>query len=449
MKTVQDIKDQARAELDSAHKIKDTADQEERLMTGEESATFDKHMAASESLEAAALRQQRIEDAEARQTAVEPKKSELGGGPTVEFASPKQSLYCGGTLRAFKGDNAAEKAYRSGKFIQATLFDDAKARQWCNDHGIEVRVMTEGIAAAGGFLVPEEFETAVISLRESYGVARRECYIQPMASDSIVIPRRVSGVTVYPVGETDAVTASDMAFNQVRLTPHEWAAMTRLSNSLAEDAIISVADNLADEMAYAFASKEDNCLFNGDGTGATYSGIVGIRIKMIDGVHLGSYVEAVAAGDNWTEIDDADLLAVMGALPDYARFNAKWYCSPLAKVAVFDRLLRAGAGNTVINLAGPAPASYNGAPIVECNAMPSDDAAAALNDKIMIIYGDMRKAVSMGARRTMTVAADKSRYLEYRQTAILATERFDINVHDIGGAAVTTRGPLVGLLGTS
>jgi hypothetical protein len=37
----------------------------------------------------------------------------------------------------------------------------------------------------------------------------------------------------------------------------------------------------------------------------------------------------------------------------------------------------------------------------------------------------------------MTMKLSEDRYLEYDQTAILATERFDINVHQIGTTTAT------------
>jgi HK97 family phage major capsid protein len=267
-----------------------------------------------------------------------------------------------------------------------------------------------------------------------------------MSGDHTYIPRRAGGVTAYFVGEKDSIIESDKSWNQVELTAKKLGALTRMSTDLSEDAIINIADDLAKEMAYAFAVKEDQCGIDGDGT-STYGGMVGIRTKMIDGNHAYSYVEAAAAGDDWSGIDASDLTNVMGALPLYARANAKWYCSPLAKVAVFDRLMAAGGGNTIQNLASGAPARYMGYPIVEAAAMPTVDAGAALNAKIMLFFGDLSMAATLGDRRGITVKVSNDRYFEYDQIGIQATERFCIVNHDIGGTA--TRGPVVGLLGNT
>jgi len=138
---------------------------------------------------------------------------------------------------------------------------------------------------------------------------------------------------------------------------------------------------------------------------------------------------------------------VMAALPKYARRGAKWHCSPLAKVAVFDRLLRAAGGNTAAMIAAGMPASYNGYPIEEWPSMPENDASAALNNKIMLMFGNMTMSSKMGTRRGITIKALLERYADTDEIGIVGTERYDINHHSITGATSTARGPIVGMLG--
>jgi HK97 family phage major capsid protein len=59
-------------------------------------------------------------------------------------------------------------------------------------HGGNLKAQAEGVNTAGGFLVPSEFETAIIDLREEYGLFRNECRMVPMGSDSMTIPRRAA-----------------------------------------------------------------------------------------------------------------------------------------------------------------------------------------------------------------------------------------------------------------
>ena len=441
--TVIELREQAVKEAEAAREIKDKADQEGRSLTAEEGLAIDKHCNEAERLEKEAARQERLERIEKNQN--EPQKRqvepEFADGRRIEVTTPFRF----GKLRSFKGPDADKNAYVSGRWLLATIFGNAESRQWCREHNIEMRVQTEGVNTAGGFVVPDVMERAIIDLRETYGSARRNVRVVPMSSDHTVIPRRSGGVTAYFIGETTAITASDKSWNQVELTAKKLGALTRMSSDLSEDAIINIADDLADEMAYAFAVKEDACCIDGDGT-ITYGGMEGMRTKMIDGAHAGSYVSAITPGDNWIEIDAGDLLSVMAALPKYARANAKWHCSPVAKVNVFDRLALALGGMTAADIAAGAKPAYGGYPIEEWAAMPTDDAGGALTSKIMIIFGDMRMSTTLGDRRGMTIKKSEERYLEYDQIAIQATERFCVVNHDIGGAA-GVRGPVVGLYG--
>src|SRR4029077_10220309 len=104
----------------------------------------------------------------------------------------------------------------------------------------------------GGFLVPEVLERAIIDLREDYGVFRQLARIRPMASDFVTIPRRTGGLTAVPIGEGSDITESTKGWNNVNLTARKWAVLAKYSSELAEDAIISIAEDLSGEIAYAF-----------------------------------------------------------------------------------------------------------------------------------------------------------------------------------------------------
>jgi len=443
MKTVIEKREQAVAETQAARDISDKVEAESRGMTDEEQAQFTAHMDKSDTLERSAAHQERLEKAEERlqkpQGHVPVEKSD-GRPSDIRITTP--SMLRRGKLRAFTGPNAEANAYRSGKWLQATVFGNAEARQYCRDHSIEMRVQTEGTNTAGGFLVPDQMEQAIIDLRETYGVYRQESRVIPMASDHDNIPRRSSGLTAYFVGETAATTESNMAWNNVELTAKELSALTRMSNSLNEDAIINMTDTLTDEMAYAFAAKEDACGLDGDGTN-TYGGMMGMRVIGIDGVHLGAYVSAITTGNTWGTIDDTDLATLMAAIPAYALPRAKWYVHPAGKAGLFDRLAMAAGGNTAVNLAAGAQPSYAGYPIVSMAAMPA--LATATNSIIVVYFGDLSLASTFGDRRGITLQASTERYIEYRQTVLVGTERFCVVNHDIGGAAAATRGPICGL----
>ena len=85
--------------------------------------------------------------------------------------------------------------------------------------------------------------------------------------------------------------------------------------------------------------------------------------------------------------------------------------------------------------------SYLGYPVVIDQTLPTT--VSTINNVAMLFFGDLRLAATMGERRGIRVKTSDDRYFEYDQIGIQATERVDINVHDLGDA--TTAGPLVAL----
>lgn len=350
---------------------------------------------------------------------------------------PAQARYRHGSLRAFSGEDAMPAAYLAGQFYLASLYGNETARKWCAEHGIEIRnAQSGGDNSRGGVLVPIEVETAIIDLREQYGVARQRCRIRPMGRDSLTIPVRDGGLTAYAVGEAAEITASDKKWKNVELTARKWGVLGKYSSEIAEDAIISMADDLTQEMAYAFAAKEDDCLFNGDGT-STYHGIKGLA----NAVAAGSIYTAAAGNLKFGTLDLADFEGCIGALPEYPGIQPAWFISKAGCWASMMSLINAAGGNTAETLSGTRTPVFLGYPVVwspVLNKTLTDQAST-----IVAYFGDLRLAVEFGSRRGMAVKVSDQRYFENDQIGILGTERYDIVVSSPGTA--TAAGAVVAL----
>ena len=349
-------------------------------------------------------------------------------------------------LRAFGDDRqqARAEAYSAGMWLRGQLLGDEKSARWCQDRGLQIRAASGGIGTAGGFLVPDILSNAVIFLIEEYGIARKSLRTVPMTSDSLSVPRRTGGLTSYYVGENSEITESENSWDLVGLSPKKLAVLSRFSSEISEDAVIDLASWLSMETAQAFAGAEDNAWLNGDGT-STYGGMIGARTKIIDGNHAAGAVDATSGNNTFAEITTGDLDNLVAALPAYAQRNAKFYVSQTAYALIFQRLIEAAGGLTLADMVdGPIKKGYMGYPIEITQKMPSGASTDYIN-KAMILFGDMNKAGMLGSRRGIRAKVDESRYLEFDQTAIMVTERFDINIHDLGDG--TTAGPVVALIG--
>lgn len=344
-----------------------------------------------------------------------------------------------GPLRAFQSE---KKAFEAGAWLLA-ISGSARAAAWCRDNAIPIiKAQGEGTNTGGGFLVPIELMRTIISLREERGAFRASARVVPMADDTGSIPRRTGGLTAYFVAENSAITESESSWDSVGLAAKKLATLTRSSSELTEDATVDLGGWFLSEVAHAFAAKEDDCGFNGDGS-STYSGMRGVTKLLIDGTHDAGKVVAAAGHDTFAEIDNTDLTNLIGKLPAFALPGAKWFGSQMAFATVFCRVAATAGGIIMQNIGGRMVPTFLGWPIQISQVLPQ--VTTDLSGSVMLLFGDLSLAATLGERRGVTVARTENRYLEFDQIAWRGTERVDIVVHDLGDN--TTAGPIVGLVG--
>lgn len=340
-----------------------------------------------------------------------------------------------GKLVAFNGPNADRDAYVTGRWVAANFFNHAPSKRWMKENGIRVRnAMSESEDDRGGVFVPTEMSTNLIRLVEEYGVIRANSMIEPMGSDAKTIPVRVSGLTATPVGETtranegsNTVAAQDVIYTNLELVARKWKVVVKISDELNEDTLISLADQVTNESALAFAYAEDNAGFNGDGT-STYHGITGI----LKAVAAGSIYAAASGNTAFSTLDLLDFITMKGKLPRIAGIQPAWYISQEGYCDSMERLLLAAGGNAVVDIANGGVPRFLGAPVIITNVLNSGLGAQASTN--LLAYGDLRMATRFGDRRMMTMSLTDQRYWDEDQIAIKATERFDFKVCSPGTA---------------
>lgn len=360
------------------------------------------------------------------------KPPEIDGGRRKEIIVPSTARSFS-TLKAYKGPEAEKNAYVFGHVIAAKIFKNNNSRKWLKDHGMS-NALSEDSNEKGGIFVPTETTTEIIRLVEEYGVFRRYAKTKPMKSDRAVEPVRVGGLTAYPVAETNTAnessntgTQSEPQYTNVELIARKWKAWTKMSDELNEDALITMADQLAMEAALAFAYAEDNAGFNGDGTSA-YHGILGV----LNAIAAGSKHVALAGNTGFEELDMADFTAMKGKLPEYPGIQPAWFISKEGYCASMERLMLAAGGNTVANIAAGGAPTFLAAPVVFTNVL-NKTLGAQVSTKL-VAYGDLRMAALFGDRRMMTMSLTNERYWDTDQIAVKFTERMDENIHSRGTA---------------
>jgi HK97 family phage major capsid protein len=353
-----------------------------------------------------------------------------------------------GSLKNFKSDDrgdAVDKALRFGHWLLASK-GNRKSLSFCDRHGIEVKAHTEGVNSAGGFLVPDEFETELISLREQFGVFRREARVRPMSSDTLRVPRRSATLSASFVGEATAGTESTQTFESVLLVAKKAMVLTTVSNELNEDAFVNLADDVAGEIAYAFAKKEDECGFIGTGT-STYGGIQGVVDIIENGTTAVQYYDS-ALSSSFADLSLDNIGAFMGLLPAYADTpNAKFYMHKAVWHGAFEAALTSAGGTSAREIKDgyAGQPTLFGYPVVFTQVMTSGPLTQPTT-----IGRSVRRSLDGGfvwrssSRPTVQISDSALNAFEQDELAIRGTERFDINVHDAGDSSTT--GPIVGLL---
>lgn len=336
--------------------------------------------------------------------------------------------------RAFPGfgPEVENKYARAGQWLRAAVFQHEKAIAWCGEHGVAiVKAAGEGIGSTGGFLVPTELATAILDLREHYGAFRRTARLVPMASDSTVVPRRPGGTGAFFTAEGAPAGESQGNADGVGLTARKIATLIRLSSEIEEDATPDIVDYVANEIAWAFASKEDDCGFNGDGTSA-YGGMRGLAQIVLDGNHGIAKVTAASGHNTFNLLDSTDLGSLMNGVRASAVPNAHWFMSQTAFANTICRLA-AGVGGGYLDtrvIDGVITQCYLGFPIALSQKLPL--VTSTLSGKVMLAFGDMYAAGVLGQRRAITLARSADRFMDQDQIAILGTQRFHAVIHDAG-----------------
>ena len=347
--------------------------------------------------------------------------------------------------------NGMEQAKNFGLFILASVMGNEAAKKQLEDSGIELKritsekAMAEGNQAGGGIVVPTEFIPNLIVLQEKYGSYRRNTTVYPMASDSGIAPKLSSGLLVYCPGEGNAITPSDLTLTSVGLTAKMWCTLTAISAQLDEDSAIPLGELVGRQIAQAFAKKEDEIGFLGDGT-ANYFGHTGITgaLLAVDAAIANIKSLVVGAGNAYSELTLANFEELVGTLPNYADDgDAKWYNSRKFYYTVMVKLaLDAGSANAteIIQGRGVKEKTFLSFPVEFSQAMPKAEA----NSQICTILGNLRMGSYLGDRRMLTIDRSTEVYFANVQIGIRGTQRVAVTVHGVGDT--TDAGPICGLI---
>ena len=362
--------------------------------------------------------------------------------PEVRAEEPKtriEAVPFSGRLRAFEN---ARDAYEVGMWLKAKG-GDAEAKRWCQDHGVEARAQGSTGATTGSAFVPDSLSSTVIRLVDQYSAFAQNATNVVMPSDVVLFPRRTAGASAAWIDENVAITASDPTSNQVTLTAKKVTGAVVIASELLQDSIVSIADWITAELALSLSNAVEAAAWSGNPSNAP--GVAGLVTTHTGGLLASSgatYAASLvtAAGDTPDEVTKANLLAMMGALPQHSRQGARWYCSPFFFASCMQNLDLAQGGS--VGLSQGLGLTFLGSPVVLTDRLPS---GADSTGVIMALYGNMANSSYYGIRQAIEIASSDQVNFLSDQTVIRAVARVAITHANLGSSTVA--GPIIGLVG--
>jgi HK97 family phage major capsid protein len=349
----------------------------------------------------------------------------------------------GTRVKAFTGPGAEQRAEIVGNWFRA-IAGGEKSRQWCVEKRIGLtKATSESTNSAGGFLAPIELDSAIINIRETFGAFRQGAENRPVGSDSQVRPRRLGGLTANFVAEGAAIPESSFQLDAVGTNQKKLAILARGSAELFEDSAADLGEFLTSEIGYAFAGKEDDCGFNGDGS-STYCGISGVSSKLSG---LKSSIAAASGHNTFLTLDTTDIANLMAGVLATAIPGAAWYTSATGYAQTICRLAAVSGGLVATQRPdGTISANYLGFPVRFSGKLP--DVSTSLAGSAMLFFGNLAMSSVLVERQAQTIIAiSRERAFDADQILVRGVQRCDIVNHSVGDAS--TRGPIAQLVGTS
>lgn len=252
---------------EQAKAILDTASEEGRDLSAEESATFDKINADLDTKDA---RIKSIIEAEERSQAIAESRSRLGvptnlGGE----AQPEIDV-----------DDMTIRRLLNGEIRNATF---------------EKRAVTKSSATMVPSSVYDRIVEHLVQANVVRGVAT---VLTTQAGESLAVPKSTAFSTASIVGEGSQASASDPTLGTTTLGAYKYVTLVQLSNELAQDATVDVAGFLARQAGIAIGVATRGHMTTGDGSSKPY----GIVTRSSAGVTGGTGVTGAFTADNLIDL---------------------------------------------------------------------------------------------------------------------------------------------------
>ena len=267
-------------------------------------------------------------------------------------------------------------------------------------------VLSEGVQADGGYLVPEEFERQIVMGLDDANVVRSLAKVITTSAER-KIPIAANHSIAAWTAENGAYTPSQPSFDQKTIDAYKLTDLVTVSIELLQDSMFDLESYIAAEFARAFGIAEEEAFCVGTGSGQP-TGIFTAN---------GGECKITAAANNVVTADE--LFSLVYALKSPYRRNAKWLMNDSTIAAI--RKLKDGNG---VYLWQPSLQAGEPDKLLGYELHTSPYAPAMASDALAIAFGDF-KNYWIADRSGRTVQRLNELYSTNGQVGFVATERVD------------------------
>ncbi len=270
---------------------------------------------------------------------------------------------------------------------------------------MEVKAMSAGTPADGGYTVPLEIERVIDRVLAKASPIRAIATVRQIGGGTYRKPIATAGAASGWVGETGSITQTGTpTLAALDFPAMELYAMPAATQFLLDDSQVDIEQWLADEVQTVFAEQEGAAFVSGDGSNKP-KGFLNYT-KVADGSWSWGNIGYVASGADGAFRDDedgpADALLNLAYAPRQAyRANGRWVMNRKTESAI--RKFKDAGGNYIWqpgHAAGEA-ATLFGYPVTEVEDMP-DIASGSYG----IAFGDFARGYLVVDRIGVRVLRD-------------------------------------------
>lgn len=165
------------------------------------------------------------------------------------------------TEKPMNGEGGEKKTGRASAEYKAAILKALRSnfRQISN-------VLSEGVDANGGYLVPEEYDKRLIDGLTEENVFRKLATVITTSGEHKINIAGTKPAAAW-IEEGEALTFGDATFDQIILDAHKLHVAVKVTEELMYDNAFNLENYLIQQFYKALANAEEDAFINGDGTG--------------------------------------------------------------------------------------------------------------------------------------------------------------------------------------